>query len=123
PSKLRDRYRTFSSSENPVTSNRPYLTVAYTAPAGAPPPEAQLGQWSAVFPAPIVQLHVHLLPDGTVLSWGLIGDPQVWDPTTGTFTAVPSPSLLFCAGHNFLADGRLLVAGGQIRGDSGLPNT
>src|SRR5213080_5176408 len=94
PSKLRDRYRTFSSSEDPVASNRPYLTVAYTAPAGAPPPEAQLGQWSAVFPAPIVQLHVHLLPNGKVLSWGLNGSPQVWDPATGTFAAVPSPSLL-----------------------------
>jgi len=129
PSRLRDRYRFFSSKEDPVVDHRPSLTVVYTAPADStppgqtPPPEAQLGQWSAVFPAPIVQLHVHLLPDGTVLSWGLIGDPQVWDPTTGTFTAVPSPSLLFCAGHNFLADGRLLVAGGQIRGDSGLPNT
>ena len=125
PSKLRDRYRTFSSSEDPVTSNRPYLTVAYTAPAGGPPPEAQLGQWSAVFPAPIVQLHVHLLPNGKVLSWGLNGSPQVWDPATGTFAAVPSPSLLFCSGHTLLADGRLLVAGGQIpnQGSHGQPNT
>ena len=130
PSKQRDRYRFFSSSEDPVAGNHPSLTVVYTPPESLPPPpppppppEAQVGQWSAVFPAPIVQLHLHLLPDGTVLSWGLIGDPQVWDPATGTFTPVPSPSLLFCSGHNFLADGRLLVAGGQIRGDSGLPNT
>src|SRR5438094_2867213 len=125
PSKLRDRYRTFSSSEDPVGSNRPYLTVAYTPPAGSPPPEAQLGQWSPVFPAPIVQLHLHLLPNGQVLSWGYSGNPQLWDPATGTFAAVPSPSLLFCSGHNFLADGRLLVAGGQIpnEGSHGLPNT
>src|SRR2546425_766070 len=122
PSKPRDHFRTFSSSEDPVASNRPYLTVAYTPPAGSPPPEAQLGQWSAVFPAPIVQLHVHLLSDGTVLSWGRVGDPQVWDPATGGFTAVPSPSLLFCAGHDFLVDGRLLVAGGHISDDHGRPN-
>src|SRR5256884_3710483 len=109
PSKLRDRYRTFSSSEYPVAGNRPSLTVAYTPPAGSPPPEAQLGQWSAVFPAPIVQLHLHLLPDGKALSWGFNGDPQVWDPAAGTFTPVPSPSLLFCSGHTFLADGRLLI--------------
>jgi len=88
-----------------------------------PPPEAQFGQWSSVQSAPIVQLHLHLNLDGTVLSWGHDGDPQVWNPATGTFTAVPSPSLMFCAGHNFLADGRLLVAGGHITDGHGLPNT
>ena len=123
PSKLRDRYRVFSSSEDPAAVNRPYLTVVYTPPDATPPPEARVGQWSSVFPAPVVQLHLHLLPDGTVLSWGHIGDPQVWDPATGAFTAVPSPSLLFCAGHDFLPDGRLLVAGGHIDYDHGLPNT
>src|SRR5947208_1638015 len=126
PSKLRDRYRFFSSSEDPVASHRPYLTVTYsasdTAPNPAPGPEAQVGQWSAVFPAPIVQLHVHLLTDGTVLSWGRIGDPQVWDPATGSFTAAPSPAWLFCAGHDFLPGGRLLVAGGHITDGHGLPN-
>jgi len=75
-----------------------------------------------VFPAPIVQLHIHLLPNGQVLSWGLNGDPQVWDPLTGGFTTVPAPSWLFCAGHDFLPDGRLLVAGGHITNDHGLPN-
>ncbi len=87
------------------------------------PPEAQFGQWSSVQSAPIVQLHLHLNLDGTVLSWGHDGDPQVWNPATGTFTAVPSPSLMFCAGHNFLPDGRLLVAGGHITDGHGLPNT
>ena len=57
-----------------------------------------------------------------MLSWGHQGAPQVWDPATGDFTAVPSPSLLFCAGHAFLPDGRLLVAGGHISNDHGLPN-
>src|SRR2546426_2148244 len=75
-------------------------------------PEFLVGQWSSVFPAPVVQLHLHLLPNGKVLSWGHTGDPQVWDPTTSAFTAVPSPSLLFCAGHDFLPHGRVLVAGG-----------
>src|SRR5437660_947867 len=124
PAKLRDRYRSFSSNEDPVASHRPYLTVVTGPPGTAPPPpEARLGQWSSVIPAPIVQLHVHLLRDGRVLSWGRNGDPQVWDPSTGTFTAVPSPSWLFCAGHDFLPDGRLLVAGGHITDGLGLPNT
>jgi hypothetical protein len=81
------------------------------------------GQWSSVFPAPIVQLHLNLLPDGRVLSWGHYGSPQVWDPATGNFTAMPSASLMFCAGHNFLPDGRLLVTGGHITDSHGLPNT
>src|SRR6185503_9669541 len=38
------------------------------------PPEAQVGQWSSVSAAPIVQLHLHLLPDGRVLGWGHDGD-------------------------------------------------
>src|SRR2546428_12021988 len=45
------------------------------------------------------------------------------DPATGGFTAVPAPSWVFCAGHDFLPAGRLLVAGGHIRDVHGLPNT
>jgi len=36
----------------------------------------------------VVQLHLHMNLDGTVLSWGHDGDPQVWNPANGTFTAV-----------------------------------
>jgi hypothetical protein len=91
-------------------------------PPGVLPPEARLGQWSAVSAAPIVQLHLNLLVSGKVLSWGAGGVPQTWDPATGVFTPVPAPSLLFCSGHAFLPDGRLLVAGGHISNDRGLPN-
>jgi len=83
----------------------------------------QVGEWSSLYGAPIVQLHLHLLLSGKVLSWGHAGDPQVWDPATGRFTGVQSPSLLFCAGHDFLPDGRLLIAGGHISDLHGLPNT
>jgi hypothetical protein len=57
-----------------------------------------------------------------VLSWGRIGQPQLWDPATGGFSEVPSTTDLFCAGHTFLADGRLFVAGGHIDQDRGLPD-
>lgn len=96
-----------------------------TQPPPEPPPEARLGQWSAVSPAPIVQLHLHMLVSGKVLSWGGPdgNPPYIWDPADGAFTAVQAPSLLFCSGHAFLADGRLLVAGGHITEGRGLPNT
>jgi hypothetical protein len=57
-----------------------------------------------------------------VLSWGKTGVPQIWDPATTTFTPSPSPDWVFCAGHSFLQDGRLLVAGGHIDDDVGLPD-
>ena len=87
------------------------------------PPEAQLGRWADSRPTPIVQLHLVLLPNGKILTWGHKGVPQVWDPATGQYTAVPSPVLVFCAGHDFLPDGRLLVAGGHITDLHGLPST
>ena len=58
-----------------------------------------------------------------MLAWGRLGDPQVWDPSTGAFTAVPVGTNIFCAGHVFLPDGRLLVAGGHISDEHGLAGT
>jgi hypothetical protein len=85
---------------------------------------ALVGQWSAVLPAPMVLVHQHLLLDGRVLSFGGSSSiPQVFDPATGSFTAMPSPSLLFCSGHAFLPDGRLLVSGGGTGNGLGHPNT
>lgn len=81
---------------------------------------APSGSWTAPFPWPVVAIHLSLLPDGRVLSWGNAGDPQIWDPATGSFTAVASPAELFCAGHSFLPDGRLLVSGGHIASDRGI---
>ena len=36
----------------------------------------------------------------------------LFDPATDEFTDVPTPTDVFCAGHTFLANGNLLVAGG-----------
>jgi hypothetical protein len=83
---------------------------------------ASSGSWTAPFPWPVVAVHLSLLPNGRVLSWGRNGKPQVWNPSTGSFTTVVSPSNLFCAGHSFLPDGRLLVAGGHISDNHGLPD-
>jgi hypothetical protein len=85
-------------------------------------PEATVGKWSAPFSWPIVAVHLHLLRNGKVLSWGLVGQPQVWDPSAKTFTEVPIPDRLFCSGHAFLSDGKLLVNGGHISDDHGIPD-
>jgi galactose oxidase len=95
--------------------------VSARATAGAAAAATQ-GTWTAPFPWPIVAVHLHLLPNGKVLSFGLAGVPQVWDPGTRRFTPVPSPSKVFCAGHAFLPDGRLLVTGGNLGQHLGLPN-
>ena len=72
------------------------------------------GEWGRPFPWPIVAVHLHLLPNGRVLSWGRIGPPQVYDPAEGSFTEAPSETMVFCAGHTFLPDGNLLVSGGHL---------
>ena len=83
---------------------------------------AQTGSWSAPFPWPVVAVHLNLMRTGKVLSWGEGGTPQVWDPAAKTFTAYPSPIPLFCAGHAFTTDGRLVVFGGHISKEHGYPN-
>jgi PKD repeat protein len=84
--------------------------------------EAESGSWSAPIPWPVVAIHLHLLPNGKVLSWGRAGDTQLWDPETGRFTAVPVGPDLFCSGHSFTHSGMLMVSGGHISDDHGLPN-
>jgi galactose oxidase len=83
---------------------------------------ALAGQWSTPFSWPIVAVHMMLLPNGRVLSIGRTGSPQVWNPATKAFASVPAPARLFCAGHALLSDGRVLLAGGHISDNHGLPN-
>jgi len=95
------------------------------ASGGVSADSATQGTWGPVFPWVNVAVHLSLLPDGRVLSFGRLngGTPQVWDPATGAFSPFGAPSLLFCAGSTFLSNGTLLVAGGHIQDGLGLPNT
>jgi hypothetical protein len=98
------------------------------------------GQWSDVFKMKNVPIHAHLLPTGKVLYWGrrtevgsLVFDTlndhhcetYLWDPNApdveNSVQTSNSPTLkggegvnLFCSGHAFLPDGRLLVIGGHL---------
>lgn len=77
--------------------------------------------------AQILAVHAALLPNGKILYFGgdqhdpgqhhhgLFDQARLFDCQTQAITApVPSPAIrdLFCCGHAFLPDGRLLVAGG-----------
>ena len=97
-------------------------TPVTPAPAFLSTTTAAGGQWSAPFDWPVVAVHLSLLPNGKVLSLGKVGTPQLWNPSDGSFAATSSPALLFCSGQTLLADGRLLIAGGHISDDHGLPN-
>jgi hypothetical protein len=39
----------------------------------------------------------------------------LWDPETDEFKRIHTPSDMFCSGHTFLPDGKLLIAGGTRR--------
>jgi galactose oxidase len=107
-----------NAEASPVANN----AVACPLPVSAPQPQATLGEWAAPIAWPVVAVHLHLLPDSRVLSWGRLGAPQIWDPSTGVFTPAPIATMVFCSGHAFLPDGRLLVTGGHIDDERGLPD-
>ena len=71
-------------------------------------------------------IHAALLRTGKVLIVAGSGNDRkqfnagkfrtiLWDPETDRFTRVHTPSDMFCAGHVFLPDGKLLIAGGTRR--------
>jgi galactose oxidase len=97
------------------------------------------GHWGPVFGLPNVAIHSHLLPNGRVLMWGRRNRPEddldvqecqpfVWNPAdNSTHDTQNQPHAaggatvnLFCSGHTFLPDGRLLVVGGHKADGDGI---
>ncbi|MCY1021723.1 galactose oxidase-like domain-containing protein [Pyxidicoccus sp. MSG2] len=98
--------------------------VALALPARAQTP-ADVGQWSSVMTWPITATHASLQPDGKVMFIGEFDEgnlpPRRWDPATNAVTSLPFPGYnIFCSGHSYLADGKLLFSGGHITSDVGL---
>ena len=107
------------------------LATAGAVPVGA----ATTGSWSTTAaPSDVRAVHVALLRSGKVLlaagSGNNRGDfnagtfkTSIWDPATGNLKAVATPWDAFCSGHSFMADGRLLVAGGTTAYTDGTPGS
>jgi galactose oxidase len=114
---------------------------AQTLAAAADP--AKVGLWSEPFPLKNVAIHAHLLPTGKILYWGRrkeFGSVQfdtlndhacqtyILDPDTGQSRETANQPVLrdgstvnlFCSGHTFLPDGRLLVVGGHLFDSQGV---
>lgn len=118
--------------------------------AGAGNP-AEIGQWSEIFQLANVPIHTHVLPNGKILFWGRRNPPgtktatanfptlnqhatsaYIWDPanpqadaklTGNEPTNAKGTINLFCSGHTFLEDGRLLVTGGHLFDSQGLDSS
>jgi hypothetical protein len=107
--------------------------------------EMMKGKWEPVIGLPNVPIHTHVLCNGKVLFWGRRAwkdnkpvdnspnglnehetFPFLWDPQAKEgeqFTALPKPGYnMFCSGHTFLPDGRLLVVGGHLFDQKGVRN-
>jgi len=104
-------------------------------------PASEIGRWThAPFALPnSFAIHSVMLPTGKVLYWGFPADPPnvgngtLWDPSKGygpnAFTDVPPPIVdpdgpsgpqtpvvapIYCSGQSLLADGEVLVTGGNL---------
>jgi hypothetical protein len=119
-----------------LTAALPALALAaclLPAPGRAQTDPAVVGQWTKLTDLSIVPIHTHLLPDGKVFMWGgtvvaysqADGNTQIlWDPANPS-AGTPAAKIgydAFCAGHSFLPDGSLLVMGGHVSDEVGLPN-
>jgi Domain of unknown function (DUF1939) len=127
----------------PATLDQQKIVSAEAAAMVGDPSE--VGQWSERIPLANVPIHTHVLPTGKVLFWRRRNPPGtpdfaslnqhvthafIWDPANPSASAKPTSNQptdskgnsinLFCSGHTFLADGRLLVTGGHIFDSLGL---
>jgi NPCBM/NEW2 domain/Domain of unknown function (DUF1929) len=92
---------------------------------------SSLGRWDPPFAWPVVAIHASVLPNGKVITWNAGEQPtqvtkaDLFDPASGSHTLVPiNTANVFCSGHTFLPDGRLLVAGGHlVNNGDGIPQT
>jgi WD40 repeat protein len=98
-----------------LTVKEPRTIFAAFSPAGTNA-SALRGKWGAPFATNVLAVHAHLLPTGKVFFWGKKGEARLWDPAhpTAPFVDVTKAYPIYCTGHTFLPDGRLLIVGGSL---------
>ena len=88
---------------------------------------SEIGEWSGVIETPLIPVAVANLPDGRVLYWSARGKFDFTGPTGATSTGIFDPSTgvsteefvantehdMFCPGTSTLADGRIMITGGN----------
>ena len=75
-----------------------------------------VGRWSRFSDLPFFPAHSHVLPTGKVMicdgAFALGTEARLWDPATATVSPLTTPGYnIFCSGHAFLANGRLVCSG------------
>ncbi len=97
------------------------------APAAVAADPGQSGSWSPVTATPVVPVFEAVLPNGKVLIWDSVGDnptesypdhsftrAMVFNPADNTHKRVDLQGTnIFCAGFAHLANGNILIAGGN----------
>jgi hypothetical protein len=113
-----------------VVANRPMVAAGaealHTYQINRQSYKEQFGHWARL-PVPhgfrVNAIHAALLHTGKVLIVAGSGNNRdafeeksfrtvIYDPATEEFTEVETPTDVFCAGHTFLSNGNLLIAGG-----------
>ena len=90
---------------------------------------SEIGQWEILpYNSQVEAVHMALLHTGKVLYFsgfrvaeGAKTETRLWYPKIGEIKTPLTPGDVFCAGHSFLPDGRLLSTGGTLE-YRGVPN-